>query len=141
VFWRELSNVASELLSRKMSAKEAFSTFLEKKAFYKSAFSEQEIEIWAKALDAWIAALTTSGENETTIGEVVSRMRRANPKYVPREYMLVEAYEAAEVGDYSVLREVFKACCEDPYEEGENSKYYGLAPEEALSKGGIAFMS
>jgi hypothetical protein len=40
-----------------------------------------------------------------------------------------------------VLRDVFKACCENPYDEGENSKYYGLAPEESLSKGGIAFMS
>jgi hypothetical protein len=55
--------------------------------------------------------------------------------------MLVEAYEAAEVGDYSVLRDVFKACCENPYDEGESSKYYTLAPEEALSKGGVAFMS
>ena len=141
MFWRELSNAAPDLISRKMSAKEAFSTFLEKKAFYKSTFSEQEIEMWTKALDAWIAALRTSGENESTAGEIVSRMRLANPKYVPREYMLVEAYEAAEVGDYSVLRDVFKACCENPYDEGENSKYYGLAPEESLSKGGIAFMS
>jgi uncharacterized protein YdiU (UPF0061 family) len=141
VFWRELSNATPDLISRKMSAKEAFSTFLEKKAFYKSTFSEQEIEMWTKALDTWIAALRTTGENESTAGEIVSRMRLANPKYVPREYMLVEAYEAAEVGDYSVLRDVFKACCENPYDEGENSKYYGLAPEESLSKGGIAFMS
>jgi|TARA_B100000530_G_scaffold325221_1_gene262711 uncharacterized protein YdiU (UPF0061 family) len=141
LFWRELSNVASALLSRKMSAKEAFSTFLEKKAFYKSVFSEQEIEMWTKALEAWIAALRTSGENESSTGEIVERMRRANPKYVPREYMLVEAYEAAEVGDYSVLRDVFIACCENPYDEGESSKYYTLAPEEALSKGGVAFMS
>lgn len=141
LFWRELSNVVPALLSRKMSAKEAFSTFLEKKAFYKSVFSEQEIEMWTKALEAWIAALRTSGENESSTGEIVERMRRANPKYVPREYMLVEAYEAAEVGDYSVLRDVFKACCENPYDEGESSKYYTLAPEEALSKGGVAFMS
>ena len=58
--------------------------------------------MWTKALEAWIAALRTSGENESSTGEIVERMRRANPKYVPREYMLVEAYEAAEVGDYSV---------------------------------------
>ena len=97
--------------------------------------------MWTKALEAWIAALRTSGENESSTGEIVERMRRANPKYVPREYMLVEAYEAAEVGDYSVLRDVFIACCENPYDEGESSKYYTLAPEEALSKGGVAFMS
>ena len=55
--------------------------------------------------------------------------------------MLVEAYEAVEVKRYSVLRDVFIACCENPYDEGESSKYYTLAPEEALSKGGVAFMS
>jgi uncharacterized protein YdiU (UPF0061 family) len=148
LFWRELSKVAPLLLKREMSASQAFSTFLDKKVFYKVKFSKDEIDTWTKALDAWIVALRTSGENDSTSSEVVSRMNAVNPKYVPREYMLVQAYEAAEVGDYSVLRDIFKVCCENPYGVGEDdnviggsSTYYRLAPEEALSKGGVAFMS
>ena len=47
---------------------------------------------------------------------VAARMRRASPKYVPREWMLVEAYTAAAKGDYSVvhrLQELFRK----PYDE------------------------
>ena len=43
-------------------------------------------------------------------------MKRASPKYVPREWMLVEAYSAAAAGDHTVvhrLQELFRA----PYDE------------------------
>ena len=73
---------------------------------------------------------------------VAARMRSASPKYVPREWMLVEAYSAAAAGDYSVvhrLQELFRA----PYEEQSEFayKYYRRTPESAKGKGGVAFMS
>mgnify|MGYP003683721975 FL=1 len=36
-------------------------------------------------------------------------MRLASPKYVPREWMLVSAYSAAQDGDYSQLDELVRA--------------------------------
>jgi len=41
---------------------------------------------------------------------------QVSPKYVPREWMLVEAYERAEEGDYSELRRL-EALFKDPYED------------------------
>lgn len=37
-------------------------------------------------------------------------MRRASPKYVPREWILVQAYKAAEAGDLSILHELVRWC-------------------------------
>lgn len=73
---------------------------------------------------------------------VPARLRAVNPKYVPREWMLVEAYEKAGKGDYSVIHELntlFLA----PYSEQLDfeSKYFCRAPAAALIKGGCAKMS
>lgn len=38
-----------------------------------------------------------------------AKMRLASPKYVPREWMLVQAYRAAQEGDYSVLHTLVRA--------------------------------
>ena len=69
-------------------------------------------------------------------------MRAASPKYVPREWMLAMAYEAAERGDTSVLDEIF-ALLTSPYEEHEHleAKYYRGAPDEYRGKAGIAYFS
>lgn len=38
-----------------------------------------------------------------------AEMRLASPKYVPREWMLVQAYRAAQEGDYAVLETLVRA--------------------------------
>ena len=43
-------------------------------------------------------------------------MSRANPKYILRNWMAAEAYEAAERGDFGPVREVHQLLC-NPYEE------------------------
>jgi uncharacterized protein YdiU (UPF0061 family) len=71
------------------------------------------------------------------------RMLKENPKFVPREWMLVEAYEAAAKGDLTVLHQLHDLF-KDPYGEATadlSAKYYRTAPKVALSKGGTAFMS
>ncbi len=70
-------------------------------------------------------------------------MRRENPKFVAREWMLVEAYEAANAGDLAPLHQLHHLL-QHPYEEGPPelaAKYYRTAPRAALSRGGTAFMS
>ena len=88
-------------------------------------------------------------------------MRLANPKYVLREWMLVESYSKAAPassqlpsmpftlpkpsgdGDESMIHELFELI-KNPYDEGtaeQDEKYYRRAPDAALKAGGTAFMS
>jgi len=71
------------------------------------------------------------------------RMLQANPKYVLREYMLVDAYTNAAKGDYSTILQL-QELTNDPYSEGSpemHSRYYRRAPRESLTTGGTAFMT
>ena len=73
--------------------------------------------------------------------KVSAEMRRVSPKYVPREWMLVEAYKAAERKDFSVvlkLQQVFKS----PYDEQPQyeSAYYRLMPKE-MERNGVTCMT
>lgn len=56
-------------------------------------------------------------------------MLQVNPKYVPREWMLHEAYTRAEDGDYSVLEDLQQLFLE-PYAEQpqHHAKYYQRTP-------------
>lgn len=91
--------------------------------------------------------------------EPFERMRLASPKYVLREWMLVEAYSKAspssnqsplfpikiksDEGDESMIHELFDLI-KHPYDEGtseQDEKYYRRTADEALKKGGTAFMS
>ena len=69
-------------------------------------------------------------------------MKTINPKYILREYMLVDAYESANKGDYRLVNELFKLI-QKPYDEQPEfeAKYYKRAPDEALTKLGTALFS
>lgn len=112
------------------------------------------IERWHKALTKCNAhASMKDGDDNRPPPE--ERMRLANPKYVLREWMLVQAYVKADPGkspgnpfparggDYSGVHELFDLV-RDPYGEGSkemHEKYYRRAPYESLKAGGTAFMS
>ena len=62
------------------------------KSFYKEASKEIEKE-WLKWIEKWINNIFPQ---ECKDGEVITnQMKKANPKYIPREWMLREAYTAA----------------------------------------------
>ena len=71
-------------------------------------------------------------------------MKLVNPKYIPREWMLKEAYTKADQGDYSIIIELHQLFLK-PYDEQPHfqDKYYMRAPNEIYEgKGaGILFMS
>jgi len=69
-------------------------------------------------------------------------MRLCNPKYIPSEWRLVEAYAAANTGDYSVVHELNRAFTA-PYDEHPEleEKWYRRAPDAALATGGTTFFS
>ena len=110
--------------------------------FY-DAPSDELRKSWSQWLQQWSDALVSSQNNENSMNAVYERMRNTNPKYVLREWMLVEAYQRAARGDETELHALHELTLH-PYEEGtatEQEDYYRRAPEEALQAGGTAFMS
>lgn len=93
---------------------------------------------WARWLRRWHARLAEEGRSPA---DVAAAMKRASPKYIPRESMLVEAYTAAQKGDHSVVAALL-ALFRRPYDEQPyfGEKYYIRAPG-AERQGGIGFMS
>jgi len=133
VFWRQLGVVAA--LPPSASAKELFAPL--ERAFYDTP-SAGATQQWHDWLLQWSQAMDAEGER----GGAKERMDQANPKYVPREWMLVQAYEMAAKGDrsmISLLHTLFKT----PYAEhmDYDAQFYGTAPPTALLRGGTAFMS
>ena len=68
---------------------------------------------------------------------VPAAMKRMNPKYAWREWLIAPAYKKAEEGDYSLIKEL-QAVLSNPYEEQSSeieAKYDRLRPEEFFSVG------
>ena len=101
---------------------------------------------WLAWLRGWLAELDKahdgSGQYAFDGVGIGDAMRLASPKYIPREWMLARAYEAAERGDYAPLRELH-ALLISPYDEqpAKASTFYARAPDWAEQQGGVAFMS
>ena len=97
---------------------------------------------WAAFVRRWRSALEASG---TSLSNAADRMRAANPKYILREHLLVDAYTKAAAGDYSMVQELYQLT-QNPYggdgdTQAFDEKYFVKAPEDALTSGGVAFMS
>jgi len=99
-------------------------------------------------ITSWRVALiksTTEKQNGAgNVNELITeRMRLSNPKYILREWMLVDAYTQAAEGDEAMIHDLL-ALVEAPYDEGteeQHHRFYRRAPDEALNAGGTAFMS
>jgi uncharacterized protein YdiU (UPF0061 family) len=95
------------------------------------------------AWNDWLKQWHTHLQREDNLDDVAARMKRTNPKYTWREWLVVPAYQQAMSGDYSLIEElqnVFSA----PYDEQSaeiEAKYYRLKPKEFLSAGGVSHYS
>jgi uncharacterized protein YdiU (UPF0061 family) len=70
-------------------------------------------------------------------------MKSVNPKYILREWFLVDAYEAANKGDYSLIYEL-QEVMNNPYLEQSKeieNKYYRLKPLEFFDLAGTSHVS
>ena len=109
-------------------------------AFYETPREETRSR-WIEWLGEW---REIAREADDANGEkLAARLKRENPKYVLREWMLAEAYTAAAEGDFSIVEELFELT-KAPYDEGAETlaeKYFRRVPTDALDKGGVAFMS
>ena len=147
VFFRQLAYVMKEFPDLASSDFKGMLAMLEgdesarpgSSAFYEP-LSEEQREEWLTWLGEWRQALALSVDDDNSIYE---RMRLVNPKFVLREWMLVEAYSDAANGEEKTLRDMYELI-QHPYDEGsphESERYYRRAPDEVLHAGGTAFMS
>jgi uncharacterized protein YdiU (UPF0061 family) len=158
LFWRQLTYVALNFSQSSFDSDEMLKMLLGNEnsnsyPFYDTLTSEHQttLKSWLKK---WHKALVTchkhylSQPTPRVIAPPCERMQLANPKYILREWMLVETYSKANgskyvPGDYSLIHELHELS-KDPYREGSSEnheKYYRRAPDDSLRTGGTAFMS
>lgn len=68
--------------------------------------------------------------NSSSVEKRHQQMLRTNPKYILKNYILQEAIEAAEKGDFSLVNDLLKLA-QNPYDEHELfDRYAGITPPE-----------
>lgn len=125
IFFRELSSIPDDLSALKRS-------------FYAEP-SEQLEQRWRAWLDQWRERVGAAGDP----AETSARMKRVNPKYTWREWLVVPAYEQAMQGDYELVRELQRVLGH-PYDEQSaeiEAKYDRLKPEAFFNAGGVSHYS
>jgi uncharacterized protein YdiU (UPF0061 family) len=112
-------------------------------AFYteeEGGLKEIDVKGWTTWLNNYVKRIKKDNMNAL---ERKVTMNQANPKYVPRNWMSMIAYESAEKGDYSKIEEIHTLLSK-PYDEQSEEmteKYYRKAPSWALDLAGSTFMS
>ena len=125
IFFRKLSNIPEKLTEIKES-------------FYISS-SEQIDSKWINWLKRWRKHITSRGNQR----EISAAMKLINPKYTWREWLVAPAYEKAEQGDYSLIKEL-QTVLTNPYEEQSlevEKKYDRRKPNKFFNAGGISHYS
>jgi len=104
-------------------------------AFYEDGCRDKWLP-WLRQYLSFINKQEVSDENRQR------QMRAVNPKYVPREWMLVEAYRTAEALDFTLVRELLQVF-QNPYDEQPQfeERYYRKTPDQYQNKGGVTFMT
>ena len=133
LFFRELSSMPEDMASLT-------------KSFYYPPKAEVMTE-WEAWLQTWRERIEkdaeTQGDVTNAIAATAENMRKANPKFTWREWLIVPAYKAAEKGDFTPIHELQKILTA-PYDEQSKeveNKYYQLRPLEFFSAGGVAHYS
>ena len=93
--------------------------------------------------DVWLKHWQSILKKNSTFKAKSTSMKSINPIYTWREWMVVHAYEQAEKGNYSTIKEL-QAVFSDPYTEQVSEidrKYNRLKPKEYFNFGGISHYS
>ena len=120
IFFRELSNIPEDISKLEIS-------------FYKISEDEKLRNRWTTWLDSWKSKLNYTSE----------QLKAINPKYTLREWFLVEAYEKAYEGNYSLIHELQEIMTK-PYDEQSKEieeKFYMKKPLELFNIAGVSHVS
>ena len=138
IFFRELSSIPADIEPLR-------------KSFYTHSTQGKDADAmdqrWAAWLEQWKTLLdSTHNANATSPRsreEISSQMKRVNPKYILREWLVAPAYQQAAEGDYALVQELQDVMTQ-PYAEQSKeveAKYYRLKPSEFFAMGGVSHMS
>ena len=108
-------------------------------SFYSEESAREAQGEWREWFAAYARRLAADGRPD---GERSAEIRRTSPKYTPREWMLAEAYRAAEKSDFGPLEEL-AALFRAPFDEHPEleAKYYRRAPHGQAKVGGLSYFS
>lgn len=133
IFFRQLSFIPDEIEPLK-------------KSFYSDINDEMEIR-WSEWLTKWKKIITgrldKNNNQIPSLDNISEQMKRVNPKYILREWLLAPAYRLAATGNYSLIRELQEVMTQ-PYTEQSTEveeKYYRLKPPDLNDIGGVSHMS
>ena len=124
-FFRLLSEIPKEISSIK-------------KSFYKDCSIEIET-LWNEWLNIWYKSLKKAND----INEISFNMKKVNPRYTWREWLISFAYKAAEKGDFKLIKEL-QFVFDNPYDDLTieiQNKYDVIRPSKFFNKGGISHYS
>ncbi|PTB86781.1 hypothetical protein C9940_00985 [Pseudidiomarina aestuarii] len=137
IFFRELSMLPDDIAPLK-------------KSFYQNPTYKQDPERinnrWAEWLTKWKALIAKANTTESqpfSHEELSNKMKRVNPKYSLREWLVVPAYQQAKEGNYSLIRELQEVMT-NPYDEQSKDveeKFYRLKPHAFFEVGGLSYYS
>ena len=125
IFFRKLSHIPKQI-------------DVLKESFYTPS-SEQIDEQLNSWLQRWRKRIASEGD----IGVASAAMKRFNPKYAWREWLIAPAYKKAEQGEYSLIKEL-QSVFSNPYEEQSpevETKYDRTKPKDFFRVGGISHYS
>ena len=125
ILFRELSKVPQDVSALSNS-------------FFRTPTSEL-LEQWSEWLSKW-RDLVNADDNRAALSD---RLKKVNPKYTWREWLVVPAYEQAMKANYDLIHEL-QALFSNPYDEQTReleNKYYRLLPAELLRVGGVSHYS
>ncbi|MBM75533.1 MAG: hypothetical protein CMK59_09030 [Proteobacteria bacterium] len=142
--------LVNELLYLMMVAKADYTMFFRKlshipkqidilkESFYTPSSDQIDVQ-----LNGWLQRWRNRINSEGDVKETSAAMKRINPKYAWREWLIASAYKEAEQGDYRLIKEL-QSVFSNPYEEQSaeiESKYDQLKPKEYFQVGGISHYS
>lgn len=143
IFFRELSSIPEDIRPLKKSF---YSNLMTKNA-EQEAESQQVDTRWVEWFVKWKAILNkdcdANSDAPRSLKTVSEQMKRVNPKYILREWLLKPAYQQAAVGDYSLIAALQQVMTQ-PYAEQSQEiedKYYQLKPLEFFQLGGVSHLS
>lgn len=154
LFWRQLTEIMKEytnlestdydgMMHLLVGAENTEQGFFPLHSPFYENFSSDLRKMWVEWFRMWREGLKTITDDPETGRAIYNRMLLVNPKYILREWMLVDAYEAAAKGNYDILNSLHQLA-KQPYGEGsleQMKNYYRRTPREAQLVGGTAFMS
>ena len=125
IFFRKLSGLPEQLSALKES-------------FYQPSSGQLDGR-WSHWLQRWRDRISASGDVEATS----EAMKRVNPKYTWREWLVAPAYQQAGQGDSSLIKEL-QQVFSHPYDEQTaelETRYDRLKPQDFFNAGGVSHYS